>query len=126
MTMKSRQSGITLFGFIFLLLVFGFFAFMAMKLVPAYIDFFSLSKAMTQVSTESVDGKTQNDIRRDFMFKLSFQYADQLITPQNIEFSRTDSGTDMKVAYDQRIPFISNIDFLLHFHKTVKLKGHVY
>jgi outer membrane receptor for Fe3+-dicitrate len=124
--MKSRQSGITLVGFLFMLLVFGFFAFMAMKLVPAYVSYFSLSKAMTQVATEGVDGKTQNDVRRDFMFKLSFQYADQLITPQNIKFTRVEDGTDMEVTYDQRIPFISNIDFLLHFDKTVKLKGNLY
>jgi hypothetical protein len=124
--MKSRQSGLTLIGFLFVLLIAGFFAYMAMKLVPAYMSYFSLSKAMTQVSTESVDGKTQNDIRRDFMFKLSFQYADELIKPQNITFVRKQGGTDMQVVYDQRIHFVYNIDFLLHFEKTVTLKGAVF
>ena len=33
--MKSKQSGITLIGFIILLAVAGFFAYTAMKLVPA-------------------------------------------------------------------------------------------
>ena len=124
--MQSRQSGITLIGFVVILLIAGFFAYMAMKLVPPYMDYFGVSKAMQQVATEGVDGKTQNDIRRDFMFKLSFQYADQVITPKDIKFSRVDGGTNMAVSYDQRVHFIYNIDFLLHFEKNIKLQGNLY
>ncbi|HEX7341645.1 MAG TPA: DUF4845 domain-containing protein [Rhodanobacteraceae bacterium] len=121
--MQSRQSGITLIGFIVILIVIGFFAYMGMKLVPPYMTYFGVRKAMTQEATEGVSGKTAEAIRRDFMFKLNFQYADQVITPDDITFTRTASGTSMDVTYDQRVPFIYNIDFLLHFHKTVKLQG---
>ncbi len=124
--MQSRQSGITLVGFIVILLIAGFFAYMAMKLVPPYMDYFGVSKAMEQVATEGVNGKTKNDVRRDFMFKLSFQYADQVIEPNDIKFVRVDGGTNMNVAYDQRVHFIYNIDFLLHFEKTIKLQGNLY
>lgn len=123
--MKSRQSGMTLIGFIFVLFIGGFFAYMGMRLFPAYSQFFSLSKAMTQVASEGVDGKSQNDVRRDFMYKLSFQYADDAINPRQIQFIQKDGGTDMKVAYDRRIHFIYNIDFLLHFEKTVALNGNM-
>lgn len=123
--MKSRQSGMTLIGFIFVLFIGGFFAYMGMRLFPAYSQFFSLSKAMTQVATEGVDGKSQNEVRRDFMFKLSFQYADDAISPRQIQFIQKDGGTNMKVAYDRRIHFIYNIDFLLHFEKTVALNGNM-
>ncbi len=124
--MKSRQSGITLIGFVVILLIAGFFAYMAMKLVPPYMDYMGVSKAMQQVADEGVNGKTQNDIRRDFMFKLSFQYADQVIKPADIHFVRVHDATSMKVAYDQRVHFIYNIDFLLHFEKSVDLKGNLY
>ena len=121
--MKNRQSGMTLIGFIFALLIAGFFAYMALKLFPPYTQFFSLSKAMNEVATEGVDGKSQDQVRRDFMFKLSFQYADQLIKPENIKFIRKDDGTNMQVMYDEQVHFIYNIDFLLHFEKTVALNG---
>ncbi len=124
--MPSRQSGITLIGFIVILLIAGFLAYMAMKLVPPYVDYMGVSKAMEQVSTEGVQGKTQNDVRRDFMFKLNFQYADDIIKPRDIKFTRVDGGTNMEVAYDQRVHFIYNIDFLLHFEKSTKLKGNLY
>ena len=124
--MKSRQSGITLIGFVFVLVIAGFFAYMALKLVPPYIDYGSVVKAMNEVSSEGLDGKTQDEVRRDFMFKLSFQYADQVIQPQDIRFVRSDGGTQLQVDYEQRVHFLYNIDFLLHFQKTVQLHGNLF
>ena len=57
------------------------------------------------------------------MYKLSFQYADDAIKPEEIQFIQRAGGTDMKVDYDKRIHFLYNIDFLLHFEKTVALNG---
>jgi Tfp pilus assembly major pilin PilA len=123
--MKSKQAGITLIGFLVVLAVVAFFGYMAMKLVPAYTEFMGVTKAMTQVSTEGADGKSLDEIRRDLMFKLGFQYVDDAtIQPQDITIDRT-NGTQLHVAYDKQVPFIYNIDFLLHFEKSVPLQGNV-
>lgn len=123
--MRTRQSGMTLVGFIVILIIAGFFAFMAMKLVPPYIKYYSITKAMEQTASEGIDGKTKGDIRREFEFKLNFQYADDVMKPGDITFKRVDGGTNMSVDYEQRVDFIYNIDFLLHFDHTVKLQGNL-
>lgn len=121
--MKSRQSGITLIGFVIVLLVLGFFAFMAMKLVPAYIEYFGVKKAMTQIAT-SGNATDLNGIRRDLMFKMSFQYVDDAsIQPKDITLDRENNGAVLHVDYDKTIPFIYNISFLLHFENSVQLKN---
>ncbi|TCV97502.1 uncharacterized protein DUF4845 [Luteibacter rhizovicinus] len=123
--MKSKQSGITLIGFVMVLFVLGFFAFMGMKLVPSYIEYMGVVKAMNQ-ETESGDGMTLDTLRRDLLYKLSFQYVDDAtIKPANITVSRANNGAQLTVAYDKKIPFIYNIAFLLHFEKSVQLKGNV-
>ncbi|UGB39749.1 DUF4845 domain-containing protein [Frateuria soli] len=123
--MKSKQAGITLIGFLVVLAVVAFFGYMAMKLVPAYTEFMGVTKAMTQVSTEGADGKSLDEIRRDLMFKLGFQYVDDAtIQPQDITIDRS-NGNQLHVAYDKQIPFVYNIDFLLHFEKSVPLQGNV-
>lgn len=123
--MKSKQAGITLIGFLFVLIIVGFFGYMAMKLLPAYSEFMGVSKAMTQISTNGVDGKSLDDIRRDMMFKMGFQYVDDsTIKPKDITIDRT-NGTKLHVAYDKQVPFMYNIDFLLHFQKSVPLQGNV-
>lgn len=124
--MRSRQTGLTLIAFIIILIVVGFFAYMGMKLVPPYIDYYDVSKAIQEVQKMDVNGKSQGDVLKDFMFKLDFQYASNIVTPQNVDFKRVDGGTLMTIDYNQRVHFIYNIDFLLHFHKSARLHGNVY
>lgn len=124
--MKSKQSGITLIGFLFVLAIAAFFGYMAMKLVPAYTEFMGVNKAMNQVATSGVEGKTLDDVRRDLMFKMGFQYVDDAtIKPKDITIKRSGNGAQLNVAYDKRVPFMYNIDFLLHFEKSVALQGNV-
>ena len=123
--MKSKQTGVTLIGFLFILAIVGFFGYMAMKLLPSYSEFMGVSKAMNQIATSGTDGRSLDDIRRDLMFKLNFQYVDDAtIKPKDITLDRNENAVQLHVMYDKRIPFIYNIDFLLHFEKRVPLQGH--
>ena len=47
--LRSRQSGITLLGFIIVLAVVGFFAFLFMKLYPAYYEYYNVVSAMEAI-----------------------------------------------------------------------------
>jgi type II secretory pathway pseudopilin PulG len=123
--MKSKQSGITLIGFLFVLAIAGFFAFMIMKLLPPYTEFMGVSKAMTQMATEGVEGKSLDDVRRDLMRKLDFQYADGAVQPKDITIKRSGNAAQLSVIYEKRVPFLYNIDFLLHFEKSVALQGNL-
>jgi len=122
--MESKQSGITLIGFLIVLIVAAFFGYMAMKLVPAYTEFLGVAKAMNQEATDGMDGKTLDTIRRDLLRKMDFQYVDDAdVSPGDITVSRHDGGYRLNVSYDRQIPFIYNIDFLVHFDKSVPLQG---
>ena len=122
--MKSKQAGITLIGFLIVLIVVGFFGYMAMKLVPAYSEYMGVVKAMNQEATNGVDGKTLDSIRRDLSYKFSMQYVDDgTITPSDITITHDNGGNQLNIAYDKQMPFIYNIDFLVHFEKSVPLQG---
>ena len=125
--MKSRQSGITLIGFLIVLAVVGFFGYMAMKLVPSYSEYMGVVKSMKEVASAGTSGKTLTELRRELMFKMNFQYVDDAtIKPADIQIVRNAGGANvLEVAYDKIIPFMYNIDFLLHFKKDVALTGNV-
>ncbi|MBD8873555.1 DUF4845 domain-containing protein [Rhodanobacter sp. DHB23] len=125
--MKTKQSGVTLIGFLVILLVVGFFGFMAMKLVPAYSEYMGVAKAVNGVASEGVSGKSLDEIRRNLMYKFSMQYVDdKTIAPTDITISRNAGGTNtLNVTYDKDVPFMYNIDFLLHFQKSAQLQGNV-
>ncbi|MER3546894.1 MAG: DUF4845 domain-containing protein [Rhodanobacteraceae bacterium] len=120
----KKQQGLTLIGFVFILIIVGFFAYMAMKLVPAYAEYMGVVKAMNQLASEpDLATKSPDDLLRDLAFKGSFQYAsDSVFTPQNVHIKNGPGGGTLQVKYDKDIPFLYNIDFLLHFDKTVPLK----
>ena len=44
--MHSQQRGLTMIGFLFVAVILVFMAMLAMKLVPAYIEFFSVKKIL--------------------------------------------------------------------------------
>lgn len=123
--MKSRQTGITLIGFLIVMAVVGFFGYMAMKLLPSYSEYMGVVKSMNQVAETGTAGRTLDDMRRELMFKMNFQYVDDAtIKPANITLLRTADGVStLHVAYDKKIPFMYNIDFLLHFEKGVPIKS---
>ena len=125
--MKSKQSGVTLIGFLMIMAIVGFFAFMAMKLLPSYSEYMGVAKAMNQIATEGTNGKTLDEIRRELFFKMNFQYVDDAtIKPADITIQRDAGGTSqLNVNYDKTIPFMYNIDFLLHFNKSVPLQGNL-
>jgi hypothetical protein len=125
-TMKSKQAGITLISFIVVLIVAGFFAFMAMKLVPAYTEYMGVVKAMNQVSSDGVDGKSLDQIRRGLLTKMDFQYVDDnTVQPSDITIEQGPSGSELHISYDKDVPFIYNIDFLIHFDKSVPVQGNI-
>lgn len=125
--MKAKQSGVTLIGFLIIIIVVGFFAYMALKLAPSYSEYMGVTKAMKQIADEGTNGKSLDAIRRELFFKMDFQYVDNAtIKPGDITIVRDKGGTSvLNVNYDKDIPFLYNIDFLLHFDKSVPLQGNV-
>ena len=125
--MKTKQSGVTLIGFLVILLVVGFFGYMAMKLVPSYTEYGGVVKAMNGIASSGTSGKSLDEIRSELLRKMDFQYVDDAtVKPSDITISRDNGGTSvLHVAYDKDIPFMYNIDFLLHFEKSVPLQGNV-
>ena len=124
--MKSKQSGVTLIGFLIIMAIVAFLAYMAMKLLPSYSEFLGVTKAMNQIATEGTNGKSLDAIRHELMFKMNFQYVDDAtIQPSDITLVRDRDGgpTQLRVAYEKVVPFMYNIDFLLHFDKSVPLQG---
>ncbi|TAM91990.1 MAG: DUF4845 domain-containing protein [Rhodanobacteraceae bacterium] len=121
----KRQSGITLIGFVIILVIAAFFIYTAMKLVPPYMDFLNVSKALNTVATQSTSGNMSvEEVQRQLdTQQLSQYFADEDIQAKNISvISTPNGGSSLKLSYDKKIPWIYNIDFLVHFQKTVPLK----
>lgn len=122
----KKQRGLTLVGFIFILIIAAFFALMAMRLVPSYVEYFGVVKAMNSLAAEPNSAqKSMSEIRGELNFKASFQYVDDstLSGRQAIRIDHSNGKSNLIVDYNKQVPFLYNISFLLHFSKTVALSG---
>jgi hypothetical protein len=126
MNMQRNVRGITLIGFAILLAVAGFFAYLAMRLIPVYIEYFGVVKSMDQLRTEGVWAQRSiEEIRRDLSVKFDAQYVDSNnIPPQAIQLKRENGGsTTLRIAYERRVPFMYNVDLIASFDKSVNLRA---
>jgi hypothetical protein len=123
--MKQSQRGITFIGFVVVLCIGGFFAYVAMKLVPVYTEYMGVAKSMNQLLTEpGIANKEVGEIRQLLSTKFSIQYVDETtIPPQNIQLKKQSGAASLRVFYDKRVDFIYNVDLLVSFDKTINLSG---
>jgi hypothetical protein len=118
-----RQSGLTLIGFAFVLIIAGFFAYAAMKLIPVYTEYFGVVKSMKSLQSQpGIETATIEDIRRKLNVNFDLQYVDDASIPEkNIQLITKDGQHKLRIFYDKDVPFLYNVDLLVHFDNTVDL-----
>lgn len=125
MKMHRKVKGITLIGFVMVLSILGFFAYLAMRLVPMYIEYFGVLKSMEQVrQMPGVAQKSLAELRSELNFKFSVQYVDEAsVPPTAITLKREGGASTLRIAYEKRVPFLYNLDFVGKFDKSLNLSG---
>ena len=114
--MKRTQSGITLVGFVVVLAIVGLFAYVGMKLIPMYTEFYSVKQAMKAVSAEpGVNNKSPQEILILFFNRLNISYSDS-VKEKDVKMERRETGWTMIVDYEVRRPVIGNLDVVGKFH----------
>lgn len=122
---RKKVEGVTLIGFVILLIVAGFFAYMAMRLIPMYVEYFGVLKSLDQLRQ---DPRSANmgltEIRAELSLKFSAQYVDDTsVPPQAISLKKEGGASTVRINYEKRVPFIYNIDLVGTFDKSVNLSG---
>ncbi|SEK75311.1 protein of unknown function [Pseudoxanthomonas sp. GM95] len=113
--MKHKQSGITLIGFLIVLSVVGFAAYVGMKLFPMYEEYYSLKMAAKGLADEPGSASMDPAKLQDLLFRrLDINYSES-VKPQDVKFKRIDAGWNMHVQYEVRKPLVGNLDVVGKF-----------
>ena len=114
--MKRKQGGMTMLGFLITLSVVILFLFCGMKIVPMYIEYYSVKKALASIANEQSASATSKDaIRALFARHLKIDYV-KIIKPDMLKIEATDSGFNLTVDYERREELIANLDVVGRFH----------
>ena len=119
--MKRTQRGITLIGFVIVLGLVGFFAYIAMKLVPMYSEFYAVKQAIKGLQQEpGIANRDPGKIQDLFFRRLYISYAEN-VKPANVKIERVDGGWNMRVDYEVRKPLMANLDVVGKFSTSEQL-----
>ena len=117
---QKKQRGMTLIGFVVVLALLGFFAYVGMKLFPVYSEYYSVVQSMKGIQAEPGVAQMSPAKIKDLLFRrFDISYVDS-VKPENVRVVRK-SGYTLNVKYEVRRPMIYNLDFVASFDKTVDL-----
>ena len=114
-TLKSRQRGLSMIGFLFVAVVLVMLAMLAMKLVPAYIEYFSVKKILNTMGQESdLKSKSNADIRSDFARRAEVGYV-TVVKPDDIVVDRHGAVPVISTDYTFRTKLVGNVSLVVDF-----------
>lgn len=120
--MKPRhsQEGLTLLGFVIVIVVVGIFTLIGIRLFPIYSEYYNVVGAMENLKNQpEIAQKSPPQIKDLFFRKLYVNYVES-VEKKNVLVSRT-GGLHIRVKYEVRRPMIGNLDVVASFDKKVML-----
>jgi len=122
----QKQRGMTLIGWVLVIALIGFFATLAIRLVPMYQEYYGLIKVMESMRTEL----KQNNLSKNQVELLLYKKFDtgyiKSVKKENMEILRGKNSayiTKIIIDYEVRKPFIAHIDLIGHFQKEVDVES---
>jgi len=113
--MRARQRGITLMGLIMGSFVLVFVALLLMRLLPSYIEYFTVKKAVVSISNEMRGrGGSVNEVRRAFDSRQAIDDF-KAVNASDLEITRQGNDYLIVAAYRKEVPLFGNMGIYIDF-----------
>ena len=112
----ARQRGLSMWGFLFVTAVFLVVALISFRVIPAYIEYFSVQKALEGALNDTKD-LSRVDIRRNVDRRLGAEYIDS-IRATDIEVTKSGNVTTASASWQNKLHLIGNASILLEFEAS--------
>jgi len=114
-SLPHQQRGLTMFSFLFFAVAFIVIAMLAMKLIPAYIEFFSVQKILANMGQDAdLKSKGNAEIRNDFAKRASVGYV-TVVKPEDIVVERQGGVPVITAEYEYRTKLVGNVSLVVDF-----------
>ncbi len=118
--MRNRQQGVSLMGLIITAVILIFAALLAMKLVPSYLEFGAVKKALSGIAADTRGRNTSvAEIRRAFENRSSIDDINS-VKSSDLEISKEGNDYVVSAAWRREIPLFANIGIFIDFTASTK------
>jgi hypothetical protein len=113
MTTRARQRGLTMIGFLFVAVVVVVAALVCFRVFPAYMEYFSVQKALEGALVDSKD-LTKADIKRLVGKRIDAEYIES-VNAGDIDVSKSGNVTTVSVSWQTKLHMVGNASIVLDF-----------
>ncbi|MDN4038514.1 DUF4845 domain-containing protein [Massilia sp. YIM B02443] len=117
----QQQRGISITGLIVALAVLGVVGIFALRLIPAYVEYNAIKKAIGQAKQA---GGTVRDMQAAFDRNADINNV-EAITGRDLVITRDGEQPEISFSYEKRLPLAGNVSLLIDFAGTTDPSGTV-
>lgn len=111
---EHRKRGLSLVGFMFVIVIVALLAVLGMKVVPTVVEFMAVKKAIVNAKAA---GTTAIEIQNSFERQRSANYIES-VTGKDLEVIRTSDGFEVSVSYQKKIELIGPASLVIDYVAT--------
>jgi hypothetical protein len=111
--MRQVQSGVTLMGLFIALFVVIVVALLAMKLIPAYMEYATAKNAIEAIARER-NAQSALEVRRAFDARAAIDNI-TAVKASELEISKDGAGLAIGFAYRKEVPLFANLGLYIDF-----------
>ncbi|MDP3088666.1 MAG: DUF4845 domain-containing protein [Methylotenera sp.] len=114
----KKQAGATFIGMLFVGAAVAFVALIAMKVFPAYQEYFSVKTVIKALNKEPLSSMSKKEIQDSFNRRADTGYVD-VVTGSDLTIDKNDAGeTVVSVQYQVIKPLFGNASILIDFETS--------
>ena len=117
MRMRTRQRGLSMLGFLFVAAVVVTCVMIGFRVLPAYIEHYSIQKALEQALADTKDLNSTAELRRAFQKRADAGYIDS-VSAQDVEVSKSKNEVTASVSWTRKLPMVANVSLWLEFEAS--------
>lgn len=118
---RKRQQGMTGMGWLTVLLLIGFFAMLAFRLVPIYLENYSVKTVINSFKEEPlITQKSKKEIINMVMARLNTNGVRD-IDKSMVTVEKNPGILNIKIDYFVRKPMVGNIEIIVSFDEEIEL-----
>jgi hypothetical protein len=120
----KRQSGMTMWGMLFVLGTLAFFLFILFKLLPPYLSDMKIQGALTSLGRQPDAGSMSvPEIQEAIRKRLEIDSADDFDLGSSLTVTPRGKTRVIRINYESVTPILFNISALLTFDHSVEVRG---
>ena len=112
-----QQAGMTPMATFMIILLVGFGVYLALKIVPLYLEFFNVASSVNSLKDDpDLNTKSTTAVRE--LLRKRFEINDvKRVKAQDVKIAKSGGRTIVDVRYEARVSLVGNVELIATFKK---------